>query len=288
MRKFKINSLVIEVTRRCNMECAHCLRGDFETFYKFSMDDFSILPRIFEGIESVDSIVIGGGEPTLNSDAIEKIVDYVIENNLDVKGLYIVTNGLVYSQKMVDAMRRLYCYNIEKDYKGKLCDKNGSEENVWKASFVKNSLFPETMIPYGIAVSLDEFHDHIPAMNYMKYLASGFYVPDKEVGERRHPGDGIIARGRGGGIYRAEEMPDVDPIRLDDPDDDRFDIIYVDLDGNVFGDCNLSYDMMEDIVDDYEKSSWESKTYLPYYNVNKDGSLGAALERALKEQDEDE
>lgn len=64
----RIDSLILEVTRRCNMCCPHCLRGDAE-----NMDaDIDLIPQIFEGITEVGTLTFSGGEPSLNTKYIRR------------------------------------------------------------------------------------------------------------------------------------------------------------------------------------------------------------------------
>lgn len=102
--KMKVCNLILEVTRRCNMNCAHCLRGDAQ-----NMDaDPALIPKIFDGIDDIDTITFTGGEPALNTDYIKAVVDYVIEHKIPVHGCFVATNGKIYSQELVDCMRRLW------------------------------------------------------------------------------------------------------------------------------------------------------------------------------------
>lgn len=49
MGKLKVCNLSLEVTRRCNMNCEHCLRGDAQ-----NMDaDLALIPKIFAGIDEL-------------------------------------------------------------------------------------------------------------------------------------------------------------------------------------------------------------------------------------------
>lgn len=56
-----VNYLAIEVTRRCNMKCEHCLRGDAQNL------DIStaVLSGIAKHIHPA-SVIFTGGEPSLN------------------------------------------------------------------------------------------------------------------------------------------------------------------------------------------------------------------------------
>lgn len=61
-----IQNLVLEITRRCNMHCAHCLRGEAED----KDMDFAVIDRILELADSVQSVTFTGGEPSLYIPAI--------------------------------------------------------------------------------------------------------------------------------------------------------------------------------------------------------------------------
>lgn len=98
---------VIEITRRCNMCCAHCLRGDAENvdiqekYINAFLDSFS-------GRRYIGTIVFTGGEISLNIPAIRYILKAVKERNISVGSFYMVTNG-----KAVDKMEDLALASLE-------------------------------------------------------------------------------------------------------------------------------------------------------------------------------
>ena len=66
--KYKLNSLSVEITRKCNFKCRHCMRGQAQ--------DVTITPRIidrlFEQIEDVKGMIgLTGGEVLLAMDMVE-------------------------------------------------------------------------------------------------------------------------------------------------------------------------------------------------------------------------
>lgn len=69
MRIYSANSVFIEVTRRCNMCCAHCLRGDAESIdiQEKYIDAFL---DSFETGAYISSLTFTGGEISLNIPAI--------------------------------------------------------------------------------------------------------------------------------------------------------------------------------------------------------------------------
>ena len=56
-----LKHLLLEATRKCNMACPHCMRGDAE---ELSMD-YAVIDRIFEDVRQIDHLVLTGGEPSL-------------------------------------------------------------------------------------------------------------------------------------------------------------------------------------------------------------------------------
>lgn len=87
--ELNIDRLTIEVTRKCNMNCEHCLRGASQ---RKTIDNLHI-HKIFNLIDSVYSLTISGGEPTLAMDSLEHIVNCIDYDGCSVGDFYIVTNG---------------------------------------------------------------------------------------------------------------------------------------------------------------------------------------------------
>ena len=73
-----VQDTYIEVTRRCNTVCKHCQRGPKENI-DLSKEDVDTFLGNFMYIKHLS---LGGGEPTLNPDIIEYIVDKIIERRI--------------------------------------------------------------------------------------------------------------------------------------------------------------------------------------------------------------
>ena len=210
-RRKLVGELCIELTRRCNMQCPHCLRGCAQ-----NIDiNTSIIRKALSSFSSITSLVLTGGEPSLVPDLIKYTVDYVISHKIDLGGIYVVINGKVFSQKLVNSMRKAYNYAYEKE----MC---------------------------GLCVSEDPFHSEIAYENYMRYSDEIFYRTDKVspdldrylINEGMAYENGIGVRNLIPHTEISSEYIEIDgdEIRIVD------DLIYVSAIGNVLLDCDLSYE----------------------------------------------
>jgi len=106
MKKVMIDNLIIEVTRRCNMSCGHCLRGEPENI-DINMAD---VRAVLEQVKSLGTITFTGGEPTLNVPAIEQTLALAKELNVAVENFYIATNGKQVPERFVITCLQWYAY----------------------------------------------------------------------------------------------------------------------------------------------------------------------------------
>ena len=208
------SDLVIELTRRCNMNCAHCLRGCSENLNISK----KIIRKALSTYTNIPSLTLTGGEPSLVPDLIKYVVDYIIEHHIDLGGLYIVTNGKVYSQKMVNAMRKAYAYAYEPD----MC---------------------------GLCVSVDPYHDGSHYSNYFRYCDEPFFRKDKEQPnlDRYLINEGnAMYNGLGRRNLIVKTSLDAEYVSIDDDVicvEDT--LVYVNANGDILLDCDVSYENQE-------------------------------------------
>ena len=87
-----VSNLVIETTRRCNLACKHCLRGDAQPID--ITDD--ILAMAFKDITHVGHLTVTGGEPLYSPKTLKLLMRYLEErSNLTIGSLYMSTNAAV-------------------------------------------------------------------------------------------------------------------------------------------------------------------------------------------------
>lgn len=117
--KIYYSDLQIELTRRCNQECAHCCRGDSQNIdlTKNTIDTF------FEKNEIVHigTLLFSGGEPTLNGQMLEYFVDKIIKNNIEVDRFIFGINGLTYSESLVRGLDKLSNHILSRSPRRKKC-----------------------------------------------------------------------------------------------------------------------------------------------------------------------
>lgn len=229
-RCIDIEDLSINITNLCNMDCYFCLRDGSRE----GRLDLALIPKIFEGITSVRNLTITGGEPSRYPEAVKAITDYLVEHkdDIDINGLFIATNGKEYCQELVDAVKTVLYLYMEKQYRDSHMDYDG-------CGFIKNTL-EDVKYQFCIAVSVDEYHDPIETMNYIKYLTSGVY---SSVKEQDRPRRQVIDRGRGAGIYGSIYHPYQEFQAKYTDDVIAVPSVYITTDGNVFADCDMSPDM---------------------------------------------
>lgn len=105
-KKYSCYNINIEITRKCNFACEHCMRGDAQNITITK----EIIDRIFDEIQDVKGFInLTGGEPLIAIDMIEYFVNKLIESKWEPLLFGIVTNGNVISsnQKIIDLLCRL-------------------------------------------------------------------------------------------------------------------------------------------------------------------------------------
>lgn len=110
MKKICISNLGMIVTEKCNLNCAHCMRGKCTNKV---MSDI-VIEKTLDQIKYIGNLAICGGEPTLALDRLEKIFSYVIEKKIIVEQVSLVINGTIYSLeflRLLDYIDKYVNYN---------------------------------------------------------------------------------------------------------------------------------------------------------------------------------
>lgn len=106
MSKCYVENLAMIVTDKCNLDCAHCLRG---SKCNRDMSD-EVVESTLGQIRSIGNLAINGGEPTMAIHVIEKIIDYVIDKSIKLQEFTITINGTIYSEKLLELLETINEY----------------------------------------------------------------------------------------------------------------------------------------------------------------------------------
>lgn len=99
MKKYKIDRLFVELTRKCNYKCAHCMRGDAQAL-TITAD---IIDAMFSQCDGVYEISLIGGESLLEIDALKMLLKKIDEYKIGTKVFTMVTNGSILDISVLDA-----------------------------------------------------------------------------------------------------------------------------------------------------------------------------------------
>lgn len=91
----------IEVSRKCNLDCTHCMRGESENL----SIDREVLNKFFDEVKSANKLVISGGEPFMCYDEIKDLVEIIELKNVLISKVIIVTNGTIYDEKIYKLLK---------------------------------------------------------------------------------------------------------------------------------------------------------------------------------------
>jgi organic radical activating enzyme len=99
-----INNLAIEVTRRCNIACDFCLRGESQN----KNIDVKYIDILLDQVYRINHFCPTGGEPSLNVDAIKYFINACKIRNLTIEDFYIATNGININEAFIESCLELY------------------------------------------------------------------------------------------------------------------------------------------------------------------------------------
>lgn len=208
--KLQVNTLMLEVTRRCNMKCEHCLRGDAQPV----MMTPKILDTVLSQLSYISSVLFTGGEPSLNVPVIKHFTSKIRGKKKGPDSFDVVTNGKANAKQLALALIDLYSVCIE---------------NAGK--YIEESVI-------GLFMSRDQYHEKIDVPPIFKALK--FFREDS------HNIDilSLISEGRAALMGdRDVSVSDFDVQSWDNSI--TVDNLYIAANGNVISDCDYSYERVD-------------------------------------------
>ena len=149
-------NIMLEITRRCNLKCEHCMRGDAQNL-DMSGD---IMKKLFSQVDAVFQISLTGGEPFIAPDVIEELVDTIIKNKVKVWQCTTVENGTILDERGIRCVKAL---NRLGEY---------IKNEVWVIT--DEERLKDVKLPISISISNSNFHanDVEKAIEFYKQYAS--------------------------------------------------------------------------------------------------------------------
>lgn len=108
-----IDTLKLEVTRNCNLECMHCFRGDKQE-KNMSLET---IDKTFKNISSIAILEVTGGEPFMALEQLNRIYENIKNANVEVTVLCIESNCTLVNDEIINVLYKL------STVVGKLCIK---------------------------------------------------------------------------------------------------------------------------------------------------------------------
>ncbi len=217
-----IGDLVIEITRKCNTICDHCLRGESEN----KEISYIAMEETLKQFDRISNITFTGGEPSLNPEAIQHFLSICKSKRIEVGSFYIATNAIHASDEFVKSLLDLWLY----------CDEMVEDEIG------------------GVAISNDFFHT--PDSETVKRLKAFKFTNLRYSEKRKGFYDGSYLINEGFQYDNMNEGRILEPENFDYLDLDEFkesgyfqDIkLYLNCKGQIILGCDWSYQNQEDHV----------------------------------------
>lgn len=140
MEKVSFGKLEIEITRRCNLKCEHCMRGEAQNIDM----SYSTIDNILDQICAIDKLNVTGGEPFVAKDKIIYLYEQIMKRKIIVLETQIVTNGMMIDEDIADVFKKFHIYL--KGWYEAITNENFSED------FIKKHI--------QICISSDKYHDN--------------------------------------------------------------------------------------------------------------------------------
>lgn len=196
-----VSQLILEVGRKCNLCCEHCLRGEAEDTAMSYKDAI----KTIDSFESIDSITFTGGEPTLYEDFICDVIDYIMNTRKSVNGFYIASNATIFAPKLMIKLCEFKDY-VDDDF---------------------NCVFD---------ISADQYHDYDSQV--VRMLKNFTFVGSRDPIAEQHL---ILEGRAADWACSTRMVDCKCKFTYDDPDEPYIDMIYVNAKGNILPYCDYSY-----------------------------------------------
>ena len=214
-----VDTLVLEVTRRCNCCCDHCLRGEQQ-----DMDmPKEVIDKVLDTFDFISNVIFTGGEPSLNLDAIHYFFEQAELRGKIPFSFFIATNGLENQYELACLLLKYYPLMEEPE----CCE---------------------------VCISQDRFHPFgtkDPALRVSPLAGLSFYQKDSKAHNDNESDDWLINEGNADRHdLGCRKSMGAMPLNISSEGDGevRFEQLYVSANGNIQENCDLSYEHIDGLA----------------------------------------
>lgn len=207
MVKIKAQELILEVTRKCNMHCFNCPKGDAQNQ---NMSE-KVLKRIFDLFSEINQIIYTGGEPSLNTDIMQKSIDIMRREDIRPDSFVVFTNGDGRMNDLLKICDQLYAWCGQYEW---------PRLNHKEAMRTARLLCRDDLVIGGLALRINEYHNPIPYENILKLTSRRYFIQSSLQDSKR---------------------PFSKPKNLDGTIEDGLYTVYVNVHGDILSDPNIEY-----------------------------------------------
>jgi len=210
MKEVIFEDLIIEVTRRCNLRCDHCLRGEQE-----DIDIADVYyDTVFAKIDYIETLTLTGGEPSLVPYRIRRILNSLIHNKVEIGSFYIATNAYDIHDEFIRVLMDLYLYSNDRD----MCRVDISNDYFHDNNFHESEKL--MMFKFAGNKYKDSGHDYY---NFQNIINEGF-------------GSNVSIPGRSYNAHCLFVEEEDDMIKF------HGEVIYLNAEGKILIGCDYSYE----------------------------------------------
>lgn len=245
MNKLELYNASFEVTRRCNIKCdGFCMRGEAQNINmnEDMVDNFFNTKSRGYQLAGIHHLCFTGGEPTLNPKIIVYTINKIIEEDLPVYSISMMTNGQLFVPELVDAFNKFnkYCNLRTRKLIREYCAQHFDNNEKIYESMLRNSPCSYAEITF----STDRFHKAISEEIRKRYeeCVEGIELTEFEVKD-----DNIIKSGLSnfGKDLKSEK---VSYEKINENYRIIYDYVYMTAKGNVIFGGDGSYEHIDNTV----------------------------------------
>jgi len=233
---FIIDNLIIEFSRKCNLKCEHCLRGNAQN----KGIKAKVYTNFLKQLDGINNLTVGGGESSLMTKELKEFrlnYVYALKDNLDIHNVYIVTNGKYITQNVLETYADMF--NLSCDGSN---SKIGFSFDMWHTYELDNVQIGKRENNYNKAI--DYFiNENLMVNCYGEQIENVVFKHSDKSWDYGNLYE--MGRAADNGIGTKEEIQYKILIEKDEYctmlRDTSF---YLSIDGLLFGSCDLSYKEM--------------------------------------------